>query len=653
MSRTDHASEPSMDEILASIRRIIADDPGAARERPVARDLASGRGAEPARPAGLGARARLDEPLRAPLGSPRLEQALRQEPAPAAAHPVPPAEDDDIFDLVEPAAPAAPAQRATGSAFGGLRGAAEPAPSKPAEALSPQDLPAWMRDATTPVRPTQPARREPLLHEPEADEARSGGPVRDEDALAAVAAGIKGHGGPELAEDFADEPTLEREPRQDQAKPRTSPAAALPFDFKRVIPEAGGREPPRWGASGERPADRLKAEPSFGADLPGPALAGLGTPAAEPAAEAFGAGEPREMPEDAGSALDPGSTPEIAPYRELAADLAGVSDAAAEERPSSAADEQALVEGLLDGDVTAAVSAVEATDARAAPSPEAAVPAASPVDLLDVTDELFAEPATARDDLAAGGTPVEVDAIEPADSAVEASGPSEDALSEPPLVDAAPAEPVPAGSAPVEPLASASLANLFGGAPLASPPEQVAPAQLEADLGPASAPADDHPADVVEEALAEAAGPSDPADAIEAEKDEVGAAGPDGAEEALSIGALPAAGLVTAAAAVVAAAAVTGAPASETAQTPAAAGVAHVVSDVPATSVAAPAAAPLEAAQPAEATVKTLEDTVAELLRPMLRSWLDQNMPRIVEKAMRAEAAAIVPPKTPGETPET
>lgn len=34
---------------------------------------------------------------------------------------------------------------------------------------------------------------------------------------------------------------------------------------------------------------------------------------------------------------------------------------------------------------------------------------------------------------------------------------------------------------------------------------------------------------------------------------------------------------------------------------------------------------------------RTLEETVAELLRPMLREWLDANMPRIVEKALRVE----------------
>lgn len=48
-------------------------------------------------------------------------------------------------------------------------------------------------------------------------------------------------------------------------------------------------------------------------------------------------------------------------------------------------------------------------------------------------------------------------------------------------------------------------------------------------------------------------------------------------------------------------------------------------------------------ARPGEqsAAARTLEDTVSELLRPMLREWLDANMPRIVEKALRVELATL------------
>ncbi len=42
--------------------------------------------------------------------------------------------------------------------------------------------------------------------------------------------------------------------------------------------------------------------------------------------------------------------------------------------------------------------------------------------------------------------------------------------------------------------------------------------------------------------------------------------------------------------------------------------------------------------------LRTLEDTVVELLRPMLRQWLDDNMPRMVEKALRIELAQSIKP---------
>jgi cell pole-organizing protein PopZ len=38
---------------------------------------------------------------------------------------------------------------------------------------------------------------------------------------------------------------------------------------------------------------------------------------------------------------------------------------------------------------------------------------------------------------------------------------------------------------------------------------------------------------------------------------------------------------------------------------------------------------------------RSMEETVAELLRPMLRSWLAENMPNIVERALRRELAEI------------
>lgn len=75
--------------------------------------------------------------------------------------------------------------------------------------------------------------------------------------------------------------------------------------------------------------------------------------------------------------------------------------------------------------------------------------------------------------------------------------------------------------------------------------------------------------------------------------------------------------------------------------------VANVMSGaVPPASAQAPAPS-----QPTAEQVRTMEDTVAELLRPMLRQWLDANMPRIVEKALRVELAASAKPAPKPERP--
>ena len=43
------------------------------------------------------------------------------------------------------------------------------------------------------------------------------------------------------------------------------------------------------------------------------------------------------------------------------------------------------------------------------------------------------------------------------------------------------------------------------------------------------------------------------------------------------------------------------------------------------------------AASPLEASSKTLEDSVKDMLRPMLRQWLDENMSRMVTAALKDE----------------
>lgn len=66
-----------------------------------------------------------------------------------------------------------------------------------------------------------------------------------------------------------------------------------------------------------------------------------------------------------------------------------------------------------------------------------------------------------------------------------------------------------------------------------------------------------------------------------------------------------------------------------------------------------PAPSTLPAPLSVEATApvnRTLEDAVADMLRPMLQQWVAENMPRIIERALRTEVAQIVKPgsKPPG-----
>ncbi len=62
-------------------------------------------------------------------------------------------------------------------------------------------------------------------------------------------------------------------------------------------------------------------------------------------------------------------------------------------------------------------------------------------------------------------------------------------------------------------------------------------------------------------------------------------------------------------------------------------------SSAPEISVAQGMATALAASSGTAVGVRTVEDIVAELLRPMLREWLAENMPRMVEKALRIELA--------------
>jgi len=45
------------------------------------------------------------------------------------------------------------------------------------------------------------------------------------------------------------------------------------------------------------------------------------------------------------------------------------------------------------------------------------------------------------------------------------------------------------------------------------------------------------------------------------------------------------------------------------------------------------------------AQVKTLEDTLSEVLRPVVRQWVIENMPRIVQEVAQQEVAKLPKPE--------
>jgi cell pole-organizing protein PopZ len=111
MSNAAKAHEPTMEEILASIRRIIADDEPAAEAKPAA---AAPKAAAPAapKPAAAPPPPAAEEPA-VELGQDDIDAMLASfdSPAvPAKEEPKPAAKDEDVLDLTKPVAKAAPAE---------------------------------------------------------------------------------------------------------------------------------------------------------------------------------------------------------------------------------------------------------------------------------------------------------------------------------------------------------------------------------------------------------------------------------------------------------------------------------------------------------------------------------------------------------------
>ena len=587
MNRPEQANEPSMDEILASIRRIIAEDPGST---------------PPAGPAQVvSANARMDAAMRpsaplAPVGmKPRLDAAppARSGPPPLpAAAPSPArdlAADDDILDLVDapapPPAPAAPAQRAETPAAG---------PALAARPLTPRPLP------TRPELSTQPAPRSPSA-------ALNG--TAPTGTSAASPAGL-------------------------------TPSRAAPPPLPRTGSEtANGRTPLRLDAPPLPPlfSDPSRARPQ----LP---TARTDTPtAAAPSTVDIGSIVPRRESE-AGA-----GEPERRPIAQAPLGSAGTLKAAAPEaaRPAMPAPSARPGLGDMRRDVMASAPARPLDATKPAIAPEKPAEAKS-----NLTDKAGAAPAATTRPFGSPPAPADSKLETPIRPAIETAAKlvsdlaSDDDIvpprfgtlfREPPASDlpsslrpraafGAKAEEAAKPSTPsaAEPVARGKEV----GAELKDsvlPKVRVAAPAVDMKLPDASVASAVKPADGPVPADAKAAAPSAEA-VIHLPALEKSIAGP-----------APAAPLAP------------GKPESSLSKS---LGDATPQAKKPEPPSLSPSVAlvpsPSNAVAPG-VTTRSLEDAVSDLLRPMLRSWLDDNMPRIIEKIAREELAKPLGTPATGE----
>lgn len=131
MSNPDKATEPNMDDILASIRKLIADEPPALRAGQDAR--AVNRLIEPLSPSPfLSVDTGTNREPRLPPPVDRLSDALRAMPAQTVHTP---GFDDDLADLLD-GAPAPPPEASASSSAAAPRAAARAEPAAPKETLA-------------------------------------------------------------------------------------------------------------------------------------------------------------------------------------------------------------------------------------------------------------------------------------------------------------------------------------------------------------------------------------------------------------------------------------------------------------------------------------------------------------------------------------
>ncbi|MEW5963791.1 MAG: DUF2497 domain-containing protein [Pseudomonadota bacterium] len=526
MTRPVAAVEPTMEDILASIRKIIAEEPAAV---PASASGGGPLGVSPASvapapapraaPASLSAPERSSEPARTSQEQPhkpggsalfgRLSEALRgpSATAPAGAPAAVPRAgvagiDDDLADMLVDPAPRSPASLPLRDAAA-TRGTGLPLPTGRRE--SPLGGP------LVSAPPPPPGRIEPSLGAFPAQAGRDSG-SRPADLGTFVPA------------------------RPDAPRP-ADPAGAPPFG--RRINESA--PPPDVVPPPQAP----RPLPEVIAAMPAPAAA---SPAPAPAAS------PPAPATEKAAAVTAGPVATAAPMPETRMAQAGAPAA------------------------HAAATAIAATPA--------APPATPSADQETTTDpDTTAAAASALSMLAKG---------------LKASSAAMGAATEPPASEAGTSEPEDQPAAPRSSVSASGAAGPAASGPATEPtvPRDASAMRSEAPAAAPSSPAKPTAGEVVGEATAASQPPAAPA---------------------------------AAAAAPEVSAPIVAEPARR--------------DEPPAAPASAPPSAISLVTAAAAGDVRTLEDTVAELLRPMLRQWLDDNMPRIVEKALRVEIAGR--PKPP------
>lgn len=521
MARPEPAAEPSMDEILASIRKIIAEDPVGSRPKPAisAKTAGPANGGTAASSSGMPAAAAK------PTASPR--QAMFADPPLSGA----------------PAAGAvrADAPKTDPMAAAMARGVQEPA----------------VKPVATPVAVESALNSAAVV-------VAEGGP-EDSKLYGRLAEALRG--GPAAPAGAA--------PMSDAAAPQSattakSASAALADDLDDLLADAPSAAP------------AMEMMPATAANAASHAMPNPAGPAHEEMAEARAIHR---------RTLDFGS---VVPQRTEAEAAAAAGASESERLPVKPSAHAAAFDKML----SARMSTGKQEPAIAEPAPEGPVVIAAMPDTRDTSS------------LPAGeGAALEIEDPEAAEAAKSALGALMAGLaasSAAPVVEAAaPASPLPAAPEPQTVTVSSTAASVSSdataGNATTTPTVAVTPAKSVPQMKP------------VEAARGK---PADTAKAFDGAKDAAAAQSPPAPAAAVSQGAAP----------------------SSSASVPA---LAASASSATAAS-AAPAVLTLGG-------VRTVEDIVAELLRPMLREWLAENMPRMVEKALRIELAEGL--KTVTQTP--